>query len=80
MLARDPKGEAWRASTAFTRFTAWNHDTQPTSADAAPRVLHWLRLAGALAAPVDAEAVTRRMAADQAAAAGPPAEAATVIE
>jgi hypothetical protein len=40
-------------------------------------VLHWLRLAGALAAPVDAEAVTRRIAADQAAAAGPPAEAAT---
>ena len=80
MLARDPKGEAWRASSAFARFTAWNHDTQPTSADAAPRVLHWLRLASALATPVDAEAVTRRMAQGQAAAAGAPAEAPAAAE
>jgi len=77
VLARDPKSDAWRASSAFARFTAWNHDTQPTSADAAPRVLHWLRLAAALATPVDADAVTRRMAeAVQAAEAGAPAEAA----
>lgn len=73
VLARDPKGEAWRASSAFARFTAWNHDTQPTSADAAPRLLHWLRLAAALAAPVDADAVTRRLAEGEVA--GAPAEA-----
>ncbi len=61
VLTREPTGEAWRASSGFSRFSAWNHDTQPTSADAAPRTLQWLRLASALAAPVDAAEVTRRV-------------------
>jgi hypothetical protein len=62
VLAREPSGEVWRASSGFDAFTAWNHDTQPTSADAAPRVLQWLRMAAALAAPVDAAEVDRRVA------------------
>ncbi len=66
VLSREPNEGAWRAASGFGSFTAWNHDQQPSSADATPRLLHWLRLAAALAAPADAAAVTARMAADAA--------------
>ncbi len=76
VLSREASGEAWRAAAGFTAFTAWNHDTPPTGADAAPRLLQWLRLADALAAPIAAAEVTRRVAEGAAAAAAAAAPAA----
>jgi len=57
VLAKEPRGGAWRATSGFSSFTAWNHDTTPGSADPAARLLQWLRLSKTLGAPVTAEEV-----------------------
>lgn len=71
MLAKEPRGNAWRVTSGFDRMTAWNHDTAPGSADPAPRLMQWLRLASILGAAVTAEEVTARVAQDKIAKADP---------
>ena len=61
MLARD-KADGWRAERGFKQLTVWGHDTLPGSADGVPRVLQWLRVAEAVAAPIPAAEVDAALA------------------
>lgn len=60
VLAREPRGGVWQATSSFSALTAWNHDTTPGSADAGPRLMQWLQVATALATPVSPEEVDAR--------------------
>lgn len=62
VLARD-KADGWRAERGFKTLTVWGHDTLPGSADGLPRVMQWLRVAEAVAAPVSAAEVDAALAA-----------------